>query len=352
MLVLLLAQLLLPTLLNCFAIIKPRRSSLRSIECNYQRCDVNITPVTHLDELIDAALMITYERHNIDANRLFGQSPLLVPFTPSALDEMRSSFTKLYQLELDRLTTVYKYIHRKDSMLRNNDHIINKRQIYVAKLNSDISDKGASSEKIDHRIVGYIDIDNTFDSVVLHGNPIPYVSDFIVAQSYRNRGIGAQLLAHAENVCSSSYYVKPSSPTANRFSSSGRSSSDNCGSEISSDIFKCLGLHLSVETSNTHALRFYMNFGFLPLFMEKLQVISSGSTSSSSGDVCTVIRSPFTVQEIQTIANSTSLSPSSNDSREALVRLLESFPTFQQKSVQGYDRMLLKKVFVSPPLPR
>ena len=90
---------------------------------------MTITPVTHLDELIDVALMITYERHNIDANLLFGSSsdsPLLIPYTASALDEMRSSFTQLYQLEMDRLTTVFKYIHSKgSSILRNNDHIIN-----------------------------------------------------------------------------------------------------------------------------------------------------------------------------------------------------------------------------------
>lgn len=338
-----------PLLLHCFVISKPSYHSIISIACNYRSCDVTITPVEHMDELSDAALLITYERYSIDPNLLFEQSPLLVPFTPAAVEEMRSSFTQLYKLEFDRLINVYNYVHRKDSRLRSNDQMINKRQIYVAKLNHyDEEGSGQSGEKENNRIVGYIDIDNTFDSLALHGNPIPYVSDFIVAKPYRNRGIGAMMLKFAEHLCSCSYHIKSTSSTANRFTSA---------SKATSDIFRCLGLHLSVETKNDNALRFYMNFGFLPLFMERLQVLSNSNSGSSSGvsavesnDACTIVRSPFSTNEIQNFVTSMhgysdNNSDSDND-RDALVRTLESFPTFVEKSAQGYDRVLLKKVLL------
>lgn len=187
-------------LVTCGESIKTHGSILKR-RLNHSSTLIKISPINSIsdirfrsalvEDIIQVAYMISCEK-----------CPIQFDFSPMSTEVLAMQYAQ----EINRLT--------KNHHLNEFDHI----QIV------------AYVDGFEKTVVGYVDVDRR-EQTLQQGFPTPYLSDFVVENSWRSKGVGTSLLSYCET--------------------------EICGKMWSEPL-----LHLWVETMNTRAVRFYQRMQY------------------------------------------------------------------------------------------
>ena len=228
----------------------------------------------NMASIFNAAYYMTIERMNIPVEQASLSSPV---------------FNMMYLHELNRLKENY----TKDPEVH---------QVIVAK-------------SVDDEIIGYVDIDrrNIFNKRF----PTPYISDLVVQQSWRNKGVGRSLLEYCiETVCKSEWLESH--------------------------------VHLLVETHNSKAINLYNKLLFVPVQAEtgpiddasKIKIIAINESALIISETFNYEK-VFENESVKSILDSAQ----SNDDSRAKRDCISLDELLQKNVLSTYDRLLLRKKF-------